>query len=382
MRFNTKLVTRMILMLVAVGILFGIVFFIKYLEKEAQKKYRETHKVTIFVVSTMKVNYETWQTILKASGSMRTVKGVDVTTELSGMIREIYFKAGSYVQKGQLLVLLNIDPEVAKLHSLEAQATFAKITYFRNKHQYAIGAISKEQLDSNESSYKNTAALVAQEKAIIAEKTIRAPFSGKLGISLIDPGQYLNPGDKITTLQTLDPIYADFNLPQENLPNVEVGQTVDIKLDNFPNNAFTGKITTINPKVDKNTRNVMVEVTLSNPKYLLLAGMFVTGEITTGSPKKYLTLPQAAITYNPYGDYVYILNKTNQKKNGHPVWKATQTPVTTGDTRGNQVVVLSGIKAGDLIVTSGQLKLQNNNLVVINNTVQPSNNPNPKIVGQ
>src|SRR3990167_1137795 len=312
MQFNSKLMARMVVMLVAVALLFGVVFFIKYLEKSAQKKYRETHKTQIFVVSAMNAGYQSWQVSEKGVGSLRTVQGVNVTTQLSGMVVNIYFNSGAYVHKGQLLVLLNIDPDVAKLHSLEAEATFAKITYFRNKRQYAIGAISKEELDSDEANYKNTTAQVAEQKAIIAEKTIRAPFSGKLGISLVDLGQYVNPGDTIVNLQTLDPIYADFNFPQENLPAFKVGQTAYVKLDNFSDKTFTGKITTINPEVNEDTRNVIVEVTLTNPEHVLLPGMYVSVELITGEPKKYLTLPQAAIAYNSYGDYVYVLKKTTQ----------------------------------------------------------------------
>lgn len=379
---KSKLITRMIIMLIGVGILFGIVFFIKYKEKQADKKYREAHRVPIFVVSAMKVPYVSWAQLLKGSGSLRTVKGVNVTTQLAGMVRNIYFSAGSYVHKGQLLVLLNIDPDVAKLHSLEAEAEYAKITYFRNKRQYAIGAVSKEQLDSDEANYKNTAAQVAEQKAIIEEKTIRAPFSGRLGISLVNPGQYLVPGDAISNLQTIDPIYADFNFPQENIPNIKVGQSVSVNLNNFPDKTFTGNITTINPAVDENTRNVIVEVTLSNPEHILSPGMFVSGAITIGAPKKYLTLPIAAIAYNPYGDYVYVLTKTKQTEKGYPVWKATQKVVTTGEVRGNQTAILTGIKEGEMIVTSGQLKLQNNSLVVINNKVQPSDNPNPDITNE
>jgi len=382
MRLNGKLIMRMIIMLIAVAILFGIIFFIKHKQKQADKAYQKEHMVQIFVVSAMKVQDASWQQLLKGSGSLRSVEGVNITTQLAGMVRNIYFTPGSYVSKGQLLVLLNIDPDIAKLHSLEAQAKFAKITYFRNKRQYAIGAVSKEQLDSDEANFKNTAAQVAEQKAIIEEKTIRAPFSGQLGIRLIDKGQYLNPGDAIVNLQVIDPIYADFNFPQENLAAISVGQSANVRLDNFPNKTFTAEITTINPAVNPNTRNVVVEITLSNPEHILAPGMFVSGEIIIGAPKNYLTLPIAAIAYNSYGDYVYVLNKTDKTKKGYPIWKATQKVVTTGEIRGNRISILSGIKKGDLVVTSGQLKLQNNSLVVINNKVQPSDNPNPKVTNE
>ncbi len=379
---TTKTITRMIWMLIGVGVLFGAVFIFKMIEKKEIAKFAKANQMQIYTISALQAQEAPWQSRLTATGSLRTVKGVNVTTQLSGMVVGIYFNGGEFVKKDTLLVQLNIDPDVAKLHALEAEAAFAKITYDRNKRQYKIGAVSAEQLASDDSNFKSTAADVAQQEAVIAEKTIRAPFAGKLGISLINPGQYLNPGDSVVVLQTLDPIYVDFNVPQESLSELKLGEAVSVAIDSFQKQTFKGEVTTINPEVDDNTRNVVVEGTLPNPKNLLLPGMFVNVELITGSPKNFITLPQAAITYNPYGDYVYVLKKTNQQKNGKPVWQANQVFVTTGDTRGDQISVLKGVQVGDWIVTSGQLKLQNGSLVIMNNTVQPSDNPDPRVTGE
>lgn len=366
-------------MLLFLVILFGGVFTYKYLKTRAIKAYIKAHKVTIETVSATKATEQEWQPQLAITGSLRTVKGVNVTTELGGMIRDIYFTPGSYVYKGELLVQLDIDPDVAKLHELEANAAIAKITYERNKKQYAIGAVSKETLDRDEANYKATAALVTEQKGTIAKKVIRAPFSGRLGISAVNPGQFINPGDKIVTLETIDPIYSDFYLPQQKLPSIAVGQPVTVTTDAYPKETFIGKITTINPIVDKSIRNVEVEATLRNPKHLLLPGMFVTVNIKTGKPTKFITLPQMAISFNPYGAVVFTLTKTNKKYQGKPVWRATQKFVKTGDSRGNQIAVLSGVKKDDTVVTAGQLKLANGSLVVINNTITPSFSPSSQV---
>ncbi len=374
-----KIFARMIGMLIGVAILFGVVFAIKVIEKKAQKKFAEEHKIQIFTVSAMQAVESPWQPRLTATGSLRTVEGVNVTTELAGMVRDVDMVPGAVVKKGTLLVQLNIDPEVAKLHSLEAEAAYAKITYDRDKRQYAIGAVSAETLAGDEANYKSTAAQVDEEKAIIAKKTICAPFGGRLGISLVYPGQYINPGDAVAVLQTVDPIYVDFYMPQEVLHDLRVGQNVNVTVDSFKDKTFAGKITTINPEVDSNTRNFVAEGTLPNQENLLMPGMFVNVMVTVGSSRDAITLPQTAVTYNPYGDFGYILQKTSQTKDGKPVWKATQQFITTGETRGYQISILKGVSVGDWIVTSGQLKLQNDSLVIIDNSVQPSDNPDPTV---
>jgi membrane fusion protein (multidrug efflux system) len=328
-------------------------------------------------VTAMPISPAPWQSRLLAVGTLKAVDGVDVTTEIVGMVDSAPFESGAKVKKGDLLVQLNADVEIASLHSLEAQAELARITYERDKKQLEVQAVSRAQVDLDEADVKSKKALVAQQAAIVARKKILAPFSGRLGISQVNVGQFLNPGDKIVTLQSIDPIFVEYFLPQQELSRIKVGQEVFVSADTYPGQTFKGKVTTINPKVDSATRNVAVEATLANPEGRLLPGMFGQVEITTGAPQEFLTLPQAAITYNPYGDLVYILKEKEKDKDGNAIYTANQKFITLGEKRGDQVQVLKGLEKDDLVVTSGQMKLKNGSLAVVNNTVVPSNDPDP-----
>jgi len=368
---------RMIKMLIGVGILFGLIFIYKLVGLLLFKHYMAANAVPTISVSAMKVSSSEWQPVIKASSSLRAIRGVNVTTELAGMVRTIYFKPGATVNSGTLLVQLNADSDIAQLHALQASAALAVITYTRDKAQYAVHAVSKQTVDTDAANVKNLNAQVAQQVAIVNKKTIRAPFTGRLGINQVNPGQFLNPGDAIVTLQTLHPIYADFFVPQQALARLKVGQQVILTSDSFPGRNFYGKVTTINPAVDVNSRNVEVEATIANPKSELTPGMFATAEVYTGKAEPHLTLPMTAVSFNPYGEIVYIINQTGTDKKGQAIMTVMQSFVTTGETRGDQVAITRGIKAGDLVVTSGQLKLKNGSRVAINNSIVPSNNPAP-----
>lgn len=368
----------MIIMLLALGILFGGIFAYKSVMGFFMKHYMATHRTPAVTVSAMKTSYDLWQPKIKSTGSTRAIKGVNVTAQLGGMIQAISFTPGALVKKGDVLVLQNADPDIAQLHSLQANAELANITLARDQAQYKIQAVSKQQIDTDEQNLKSLEAQVAQQQATVAMKTIVAPFDGRLGISNVNPGQYLNPGDKIVTLQTLNPIYVDFYVPQQALADLAAHQAVTVLADAFPGKTFTGKITTIDPIIDTNTRNVEVEATIDNPDENLNPGMFVNVEVNTGEPKKLLTLPQAAVTFNSYGDLVYLIHEEKDAQ-GKATLIAQQSFVTTGDTRGDQIAILTGLKENDVVVTSGQLKLKNGSQVTINNTVQPANNPNPVV---
>ncbi len=368
---------RMRLMLIIVGILFGAIFLYKIIMSLFLSFIlsRQSHVAT---VSEMKVSYSDWQPKVLASGSLRAIRGVNVTSEVAGLVQNIYFTPGSEVTEDTVLVQLNAENDIALLHSLEAQADLAKVTYVRDQAQFTALAVSKQTLDTDAANLKNLRAQVAQQEAFVRKKTIRAPFSGRLGINLVNPGQYINPGDAIVMLQTLDPIYADFYIPQQQLAQLSVGQDVFIKTDAYPKKIFKGKITTINPGIDTTTRNVEVEATVANPTFELAPGMFGSVEINVGSPERFLTLPQTAISFNPYGSIVYVLRK-GEGKSKHAPLIAKQAFVITGETRGEQIQILKGLKEGDSVVTSGQLKLKNGAEVAINNSVAPSNNPNPNL---
>jgi len=253
----------------------------------------------------------------------------------------------------------------------------AKSNFDRDKAQYDRMLISRAQFDVTAANLQALQAQVVEQEAIIAKKTLRAPFAGHLGIREVNAGQYISPGTKVVTLQALDPIYMDFFLPQQVLERVRVGQEINVTVDTYPNTTFPGKISTIDPKVDAATRNVAVRATLPNRDRKLLPGMFANARIETGAPERYITLPQTAITFNPYGNMVYRVTEQADDK-GKQSLIARQTVVTTGQTRGDQIAVLTGLNEGDLVVSAGQTKLQNGATVTVNNAVQPSNDPNPQ----
>lgn len=364
---------RMQIMLLFLGILFGLIFLIKGCQKIMISRYLASHQNPTVTVSAMTVKYSPWQPHLKAVGSTRAVTGVNVTTELAGMVQSIYFKPGTTVKAGMLLVQLNADTEKGQLQALKAQTELAKITYQRDNAQYAIQAVSKQQVDTDRLTLSNLEGQVASQLATVNKKAIRAPFTGRLGIVNVNPGQYLNVGDKITTLQTLDPIYIDFYLPQQLIIDLALNQTVLITSDAFPKQTFNGKITTIEPAIDTDTRNVLIEATVPNSQYQLNPGMFVSVEIQTGKPKSYLTIPQTAVSFNSYGDIVYVVKEKEKDTKGNPILTANQVFVVTGDTRGDQIAILKGLKENDVVVTSGQLKLKNGSFITINNKIQPTN---------
>jgi membrane fusion protein (multidrug efflux system) len=371
----------MAIMLAIVVALFGGLFGFKAFEAGMMKKYM-SFQAPPATVTALKAEYQTWQPQLKAVGSLRAVRGVDVSSEISGLVRSLHFRSGEWVDEGQVLVELNADADIAQLHAYQAAADLANTTYERDKKQFEIQAVSQATLDSEAADLRSKRAQVAQQQAIVDKKTIRAPFSGRLGISTVNPGQYVNPGDKIVTLQELNPLYVDFYLPQQELSRIVLGQAVAVTTDTYPGRTFMGKITVVNPKVDPDTRNFQVEATIANPKRELLPGMYATVDVHAGVVQRYLTLPQTAVTYNPYGDTVFVVEEKGTGKDGKPLFAVKQSFVTVGPTRGDQVAMLSGVKEGDLVVTSGQLKLKNGSAVIINNQVQPANEEAPKPVDQ
>ena len=380
----SKTTKRILIMLACVVVLVAILAFGFYLH--IKTLIASAPKPGAQVVSATEVKTLDWQPLLSAVGTVTAVRGVDVTTEIAGLVRTIAFKSGDEVKAGALLLQLNADSDIAALQSLQAAADLSATTLARDRQQFEADAISKAQLDNDVADLKSRRALVAQQQALIAKKTIRAPFAGRLGITTVQPGQYLNPGDRIVTLQTIDPIYVDFYLPQKQLGGLRLGQVVNLTTDGFPGQAFPGKITAISPKVDSTTRNILVEATLPNPKRLLLPGMFANATVEVGEKQRYLTLPQTAITYNPYGSTVFVVGPA-QAASGAAAASAPapaasglavrQVFVTTGETRGDQVAVLKGLSEGQQVVTSGQVKLKNGTPVVVDNSVQPANSPNP-----
>jgi len=373
---------RMLIMLAVVGLLFGGIFGYHAFKAHMLNKSMAGMQMPPVTVTAMKAELHPWQPQLKAVGSLRAVRGVDVTSEISGLVRTLHFKSGDEVKAGQVLVQLNADADVAQLRSLEAAAELAGTVYIRDQKQFDVQAISQATLDADIADLKSKRAQVAQQVALVDKKTIRAPFAGRLGISTVNPGQYINPGDKIVTLQALDSIYCDFLLPQQELSRISLRQKVIVTSDTYPGRKFDGLITAINPQVDTSTRNFQAEATLTNPKHELLPGMYASVEVQAGAVERHLTLPQTAVTYNPYGDTAFVVEESGKGPDGKPILTVRQTFITVGSTRGDQVAILKGIKEGDMVVTSGQIKLKNGSSVIINNQVQPANEAAPQPVDE
>ena len=373
---------RMILMLVAVGVVLGGIFGFEAFKGAKIKEFMASQGAPPQTVSTAVAELQTWQSHLEAVGSLRAVNGADLSSQASGIVSAIHFDSGADVKAGTLLVELTAADDVAKLQSFKAIAALARITYERDERQLKAQAVSQQTVDTDLQTLKSVEAQVAQQQATVDYKFIRAPFSGRLGIRQVDLGQYLAAGTAIVTLQSLDPIFVDFYLPQQALDQIKVGQTVTAKIDTYPDREFPGQIAAINPKVDASTRNVQVRASLRNAELKLLPGMFATVEVEVGAPQRYVTLPQTAISYNPYGSTVYLVDDKGKDAKGQPLLVARQTFVKTGATRGDQVAVLSGVKEGETVVSAGQIKLHNGSLLVIDNSVKPAFDANPKPVEQ
>ena len=374
------MIKRMLIMLVTVALVLGGVFGFKAVVGMKIKEFMAGMGNQPQTVSTTTARSTEWQERIKAVGSLRAVRGADLSLEVPGIVEEINFQSGDDVEAGKLLLRLRDNDEVAKLHSLEAMEKLYTQNYERNSRLLRSQTVAQSAVDSDTANLQNFKSQVAQQKAVIEKKTLRAPFAGRLGLRQIDLGQYLPAGTVIATLQALTPIYADFFLPQQAIAKIKVGQTVTAKVDTYPGALFTGTITAINPKIDTATRNVQVRATLGNDDQKLLPGMHVTVEIAVGQPQQLVTLPQTAISYNPYGDLVYVVDDKGKDPQGNERLTVHQVFVTLGATRGDQVAVLKGIDDGQVVVTSGQMKLRNGVPITINNTVQPTNDPHPRPV--
>jgi membrane fusion protein (multidrug efflux system) len=322
-------------------------------------------------VTTAIAQEEEWAPSIPAVGTLSAIEGVTVSAELDGNVARIAFEPGSTVKAGDLLVQQDIGAEQAQLRAAEAAADLARLNLDRSRDLLASKTISQLQYDADNATFKQAVAQADNIQATIDKKTIRAPFSGRLGIRLINLGQTLKAADAIVSLQALDPIFADFSLPQQELARIAVGMTVQVTSDAIPGRTVEGRITAMNPDVDSTTRNVRVEATLANADESLRPGMFVNARVVLPVKEKVLVIPSTSVLYAPYGNSVFVVEDKTDDKTGHSFKAVRQHFVRLGRTRGDFITVLSGIKAGDVIVTTGAFKLHNGGTVVVDNTLAP-----------
>ena len=325
-------------------------------------------------VSTVKAKNEAWPSTLGAIGTFRAVDGADLALEVSGIVQKLAFDSGAEVSKGQVLLELRDADDAAKLESLKATADLDALILHRDEMQLKINAVSQATVDSDRANLRTASANAAQQQAILDEKTLRAPFAGRLGLRQVDLGQYLSAGTTIVTLQALNPIYLDFTLPQQAAHEIKVGGAIEATLDDGSERRSNGEIKAINPKVDSTSRNVQVRAMLQNADRTLLPGMFATVEISVGRAQRYVTLPQTTVVYNAYGDLVYVVGD-NKAAGTTPT--ARQAVVTLGPTRGDQVAILSGVDPGDEVVSAGQIKLRAGTPIKVDNAIEPLADANP-----
>ncbi len=372
---------RMFLTILGLVIVFGGIFGYKWFVAVKTAEFFANQQAPVETVTATRVEAATWQPVIKAVGSLEAVQGVDITAEITGKIIEIAVEDGAEVETDQVVAGLDADSLRAELRGARAEASLAEIQRDRQQRLRETNAVSQSDYDQARSRLEQARAQVDDIAAQLEQKTIKAPFSGRLGIIEVDIGQYLRPGDPIVTLQTLDPISVDFTVPQQELARINVGMPVVVRTDAFDEQAFRGRITAVSPKVNQQTRNVAVRGRLSNPEGRLRPGMFVDVAVELPRQDDVLTLPQTAITYNPYGDSVFLINET-AGDNGEPELTVERKFIRTGDTRGDQVQILDGVSEGERVVTSGQLKLRNGSPVTIEESPEPSNNPAPELGNQ
>lgn len=323
------------------------------------------------VVTAAVVRRQTWESLLPAVGSLQAVQGVTVEAELSGKVAQIAFEPGTKVRAGDLLLRQDTSSEQAQLRAAEAAAALAKINLERIKDLFSKKTVSKSEWDNAETQFEQTVAQADTIRAAIAKKNIRAPFAGLLGVRLVNLGEFLHEGDAIVSLQSLDPIFVNFLLPQQELPKLRSGLTVRVTTDALLGEVIEGTITTINPQVDAATRNIRIQATVANPREQLRPGMFAEVAVVLPGRNDVLTLPATSVLYAPYGDSVFVLEEKKNEKSGENVNTVRQQFARLGEKRGDFVSVLSGVKEGESVVSTGVFKLRNGQAVVVDNTLSP-----------
>lgn len=362
--------TPMRKMLSVVGVLFLLLFSWYAIKKVFMWWFMAHYQPPPVTISSVVAKRSIWQNYFTAIGTLTAVNGVDITSEVAGIVKEIHFTSGQFVQKGSVLIILDNRVEQANLKDNQAKLKLAEINYERDKKLFQKNVVARAAFDTTTAQLEEAQAGVEGMLARIDQKTIEAPFDGKLGIRLVDLGQYVSPGTAMVTLQSLNPLYVQFSLPEQYLNQLYISQPVDISVNLGAGITAHGTITAINAKVDQNTRNVLVEATIPNDKLELFPGMFASVKVWTPQKNNVISLPQTAIAYSLYGDYVFLMKPDDNSKKEKPIYRVTRQYVSLGERRGDEVIITKGLNAGDQVVSLGQLKLQNNARVVVNNSVE------------
>ena len=368
---------RLIVTLLAMAAILGALGFVKFRQVKVAIAQGAAFQIPPTAVTTVVAKRETWPSTLTVIGTAAAVEGVTVSADLPGTIDKIHFDSGQWVHQGDILVELDTRQEKAQLANMEAQRDLADINYGRAQELDKAGVIAHSEYDNASAQQKATEAQVGDIKAAIARKTIRAPFTGLLGIRQVSLGQYLAAGQAIVALQSVDPIYVNFGVPQQDATQMRPGRALRVTNGDLPGMAFTGKITALDSVVNEQTRNIQVQATLANKGNRLRPGMFVQVELPLGQPRDVVPLPASAINYAPYGDSVFIVTEMKDAK-GNAYRGVRQQVVKVEGSRGDQVAITSGLNPGDEVVSAGVFKLRNGAPVLVNNTVKPENNPSPK----
>ncbi|MGH9462869.1 MAG: efflux RND transporter periplasmic adaptor subunit [Vicinamibacteria bacterium] len=367
---------RMVLMLLAVAAFIAVVAFVKYRQIQTSIEQSASFQPPPEAVTTLVAQQAQWQNSVSGIGTVEAVHGVTVSADLPGIVERIDFDSGESVQEGALLVLLDTRQELAQLKAAEARRELARLSVERIRGLRQKGVTSQAELDAAAAEYDQAVANVGVFSAAIDRKSIRAPFAGILGIRQVHLGQYLMSGDPVVPLQSLDPIYVNFNVPQQELSKVRVGSEVRMTSEGIPGAELSGKVTAINSIVDPATRNIEVQATLRNADLVLRPGMFVEARVLLADSQPVVALPASAVLYAPYGDSVFIVEDVTAP-DGKTYRGVRQQFVKLGSARGDQIAVLSGVEPGEEVVTSGVFKLRNGAAVLVNNEIQPGNDPAP-----
>jgi membrane fusion protein (multidrug efflux system) len=372
-RRRWRSVTLAIALLIGIGV---FVFGIKVLQ--IGKMMSTPMVMPPTTVSSTVATEEDWAPTLSAIGSVSAVQGAVVSTELGGVVAEVDFQNGGVAKKGNVLMRLDVSQEEALLRSATAEAELARADLERSRDLAVKKVISKAEIDASESKFNRLNAVVDQMRSSIAKKTIVAPFDGQLGIRQVNVGQMINSGQQVVQLTELDKVYVDFALPQQTLPQLATGYEARVHADALPGHEFKGEVTAINSMVDAVTRNIGVQATLENPDHPLRPGMFVKVDVVLPQKSKTLVVPGSAVSYAPYGNSVFVIEKKKDPKTGKESESLRQAFVRIGEARGDFVAVTDGLKPGDVVVSTGVFKLRNGMPVVINNDLAPKPQLNPK----